>query len=480
MIKELRNIATAGLSASESRMLGNALKMKTKDLDLFPDDLYNAECFMAVINIKAYPSSSVKRLQRELVHMDILWDTLIVIGDFKPPVDHRVKIYVYPDYISLYRDIDLVFSQAFKRVHNRYVRIQKAFEVHKRIYDDDTKKTTRQLCNNINKAIFEYYGTSPDELIISRIKAEWNEICSRGLADHIAMLHEMSHFMRTLNIPYHTTGSTASSLIMFLLKITRCNPLPPHYYCPKCHRVRFVIGYETGFDLPDDVNFGRCCIAMNGDGHDIPYLHLWGSEKEMRYGINVPPRVMPIIRRIALDYDVGLVTKPLEKDQKRCLISSDGYFTVTSAIDTDKVSQEYYYEHTPDIRYLRRYTDKMMELNFEYGEDVLPDSYMSMCTPAVTEENYASFEVLGLFGLHFIEDIYGFLSDRGFSSSEACRYYKSLLQPQALPLAMLTKAKQLGVDRDLEDIHEYAVQLTSKAEAAEALVHRMSLVKSRI
>lgn len=51
MIKELCNIATAGLSMSESRMLGNALKMKTKDLDIFPDDLYNAECFMAVIYV---------------------------------------------------------------------------------------------------------------------------------------------------------------------------------------------------------------------------------------------------------------------------------------------------------------------------------------------------------------------------------------------------------------------------------------------
>ena len=42
-----------------------------------------------------------------------------------------------------------------------------------------------------------------------------------------------------------------SSFIAWLLGATNVNPLPAHYYCPKCKKIEFISNVKCGLDAPD-------------------------------------------------------------------------------------------------------------------------------------------------------------------------------------------------------------------------------------
>lgn len=64
-----------------------------------------------------------------------------------------------------------------------------------------------------------------------------------------------------------------SSFIAWLLGATNVNPLPAHYYCPKCKKIEFISNVKCGLDAPDKKC--SCGVAYEKDGFGIDAIHMY-------------------------------------------------------------------------------------------------------------------------------------------------------------------------------------------------------------
>lgn len=64
-------------------------------------------------------------------------------------------------------------------------------------------------------------------------------------------------------------GTDASSFIVYLLGGAMANPLPPHYYCPKCGCYEEVPTKLSGIDLPQK-ECSSCHSVLYADGFNLP------------------------------------------------------------------------------------------------------------------------------------------------------------------------------------------------------------------
>ncbi len=115
--------------------------------------------------------------------------------------------------------------------------------------------------------LFEKYGSEPCREIIERIDTEIKWMLKKDYLDGVMRLDKFISDCKTWGEPYVATRTTPSSLVLNLLGITACNPLPSHYYCSNCKKVEFIDTYD-GFALLKKVC--DCGGMMQGDGHNIP------------------------------------------------------------------------------------------------------------------------------------------------------------------------------------------------------------------
>lgn len=136
------------------------------------------------------------------------------------------------------------------------------------------------------------YGEDIPKYIVDRIEKELKSI----IGNNFASIYYISHMLVKHSVDdgyvVGSRGSVGSSLIANLMNITEVNPLPPHYYCPKCHfhaikmtdeekkiypRSKEQIKFEdllnaadTGYDL-EEQDCPICGSKLKQDGVDIPF-----------------------------------------------------------------------------------------------------------------------------------------------------------------------------------------------------------------
>ena len=115
------------------------------------------------------------------------------------------------------------------------------------------------------------YGDNLDQFIVDRLNKELNAIIGNGYGVIYYVCHLMVKRSNDDGYIVGSRGSVGSSLVATFSGITEVNPMPPHYICPKCHRLEWVKdGARSGYDLVDKV-CPDCGTKMQVEGQNIPF-----------------------------------------------------------------------------------------------------------------------------------------------------------------------------------------------------------------
>ena len=151
-----------------------------------------------------------------------------------------------------------------------------------------------ELGSRIQEALREKYGKDSDPVIINRVEEEKKAIERTNSATDFVSFINIINWVKEKKNPYWAAGASGSSFILYLLGITRGNPLLPHLYCPKCKKTYFGVLSGDGFDRfcikdPKIECCNNCGNELIGDGHDIPWQVLWGyGDREISFTVRIP------------------------------------------------------------------------------------------------------------------------------------------------------------------------------------------------
>ena len=134
--------------------------------------------------------------------------------------------------------------------------------------------TQTEIWNKANKKIFELYGKNPDLRIVNRFLSEKSALEHFGVAGYFEELSGIcKESLNKHNEKLIAKNTVSCCLMAYLLGASDINPLPMHYYCPKCKRVEWLDDLDNDKCLFDmrHTRTCECGAEMRIDGYDIPW-----------------------------------------------------------------------------------------------------------------------------------------------------------------------------------------------------------------
>lgn len=358
-------------------------------------------------------------------------------------------------------------------------------------YDGLTEEEIgKALRTDVDAALRQRYGTEADAKLIKRVEDEWAAMLHCDALLDTATLYEITSWLRENRSPFWACGCTGAGFIHYLLEISRGNPLPPHSYCPKCHRVDWdAYIFRDGFDLPE-LSCEHDGTPLTIDGHDIPYQTLWGYEKDSyHHEIRVDKGI-----RNALD---GVLDQHWMKSfgftpwqNKQCSFLID-FSNITIVLEPLKVASSFYdvevsADSAKDLA-LPKYKKLIGSAVKEWDcnklrtipspltfEDLLADYGLVHSAGVWDKKARLLVKELGYFPsdmIAFCDDVFQYLLHHGFSEEEAWQGMNECRRGRGLP--KVTDEMVLGRDRWVIDRCEAIEYLLPKAHGVEYILFRI-------
>lgn len=134
----------------------------------------------------------------------------------------------------------------------------------------------------VQKRCSKLYGDSIPKQVLDRIAVEWavlQDKCWMLLFEALSVIADIS---RENGCCFRIHGAVESSLIAYLLGLTKADPLPVHYLCPHCKRVEFITdgSVKCAPDLSERI-CPVCGTNLNRSGFDLQWYI--GSMEKISY-----------------------------------------------------------------------------------------------------------------------------------------------------------------------------------------------------
>ncbi|MGB9821222.1 MAG: PolC-type DNA polymerase III [Pseudothermotoga sp.] len=157
--------------------------------------------------------------------------------------------------------------------------VEEIVPLEKKLHTPKIEGAEEQVRSIATQRAVELYGEPLPDLVEKRLNRELDAIINHGYAVLYLIAKKMVDKSLEDGYVVGSRGSVGSSFVAFLMGITEVNPLPPHYFCAKCHYIEFVQnnGYGSGYDLPPK-KCPECGENLNRNGQDIPFETFMGFE----------------------------------------------------------------------------------------------------------------------------------------------------------------------------------------------------------
>ena len=185
--------------------------------------------------------------------------------------------------------------------------------------------TEKEIWDKAYKRVFELYGDMPDLRIVSRFFSEKQALMQYDVGKYFYDLFRVRAEVKQADERMVVKASVTSCFVAYLLGTTDENPLPAHYYCPKCKTVEWTDG-KCVFDLRDRTC--ACGERLKPDGFDIPFETYLPYAKKLKTADTVPENYQQLFDSILSHFqrsllDTANVCKRLEKATGVCTDSID-------------------------------------------------------------------------------------------------------------------------------------------------------------